>query len=358
MASEIKGTPASAIAIYPQAGTGPGGPLAQIKYHTRVFVRSTGGGWSQVRLLSGDNTGLEGWVPAGAITTSGPQTVADDVEMSQIFEVVRTATFTPPGGSPTPIPYRYPKDGCFARAQVMATLLKQAGYTVDKQWAICAGGLTAKTPHGGDQPGYGEPLQVGWWYHVAPIVYGQMDAPVPFVLDPSTADKPVPIGDWVANIAVHPVGPEMSYDGLRTTLAAAKAYPATVTWLVRSSDTVYSPPDPADVTRTVVATPQSPEQELAKTAALVPAHDTVAALDGFFRHCLRAMDNTTRDSPAPYPAYAADRGVVQGSIQHLNKQLRTYILTSFPKFLQDWQYTFGGTGIETDTKQLIGLLSA
>jgi hypothetical protein len=360
MAFEVHGTESAGVALYPQPGTGPGNAIAQLRFHTRVFVRSQQPGWAKVRLLGGEHAGAEGWVQAGTVTPMSVGTVADDEEMEQLFDTMRTAEFVPPGGQATPIPYRYPKDGCFARAAVMAALLSKAGYTVNKEFAISAGGLQMRTAHGGDQLDYGLPLQVNWWYHVAPIVYAEMGGPkpVPFVLDPSTADNPLSVGDWAANFAQQPVDEEMDYDALRKLLASTKAYPVGRTLLVRSGPVVYSPPLATDPTQLVSAPPQHPEQVLAQTAANVPAHDVVAGLDAFFRTCLDAMHAGGRDSRQPYSAYLTDLNRVRGSVQALPKQPRTYIVSSFPNFLQDWRNTFDSTGIKTDIGQLLGLLTA
>lgn len=360
MAFEVHGTESAKVALYPQAGTGPSAALAQIGFRTRVLVRSQQPGWTKVRLLGGDYVGTEGWVQAGTVISTGPGNVVDDQEMDQLFEAMRTAEFVPPGGQATPIPYRYPKDGCFARAAVMAALLKNAGYTVNKEFAISGGGLRMRTAHGGDQPDYGMALQVDWLYHVAPIVYAELGEPkpVPFVLDPSTTDKPLSVDGWAANFAQQPVANEMDYDALRKLLTSTKAYPPDRTLLVRSGEAVYSPPNPADPSQFVAAPPQHPEQVLAQTAFLVPAHDVVAELDAFFRACFAAINTQNRSSSQPYPAYPTDLGRVRNSVQTLSKQLRIYIVGSFPMFLKDWRHTFDSTGIKKDIDQLIDLLTA
>jgi hypothetical protein len=364
MANEIRGTQQASVAIYPQAGTGPLGPVAQVTSVTRVLPGAVSGAWTTVWLLNGSAAGQSGWAPTASISpTGGLANVADDTEMRQLFLALRLLNFTPPGGSPTQVPYRYPKDGCFARAEVMAKFLKTTGYTADKEWVICKGGLRATTAHGGDQPDFGRTLQVDWWYHVAPILYADYaksaGKPSAMVLDPSTADGPLSPAQWAASVSPQPVGPEMKYADMRDMLRGVPQYPVLVTWLVRSGAPVYALPVPSNVDATVTAVPDSAEKFLAMTAALVPAHDVVAGLDALFRRCLAALTDQNRDQPPPpYPGYPNDITVAAASIKSLTPQLRSYIVQSFPVFRADWYYTFSGTGLGADITHLLGLLTS
>lgn len=355
------------VAIYPQPGVGPAPAFAQIAEHARVFLGLAQPGWQQVGVLTGAHALALGWVQANRVTKLPLGTVADGEEMEGLFTVLRTATFTTQNGRQMPIPYRYPKDGCFARAEVMANLLAGAGYTVDKEFAIAGGGrLRVRTAHGGDVADYGAPLQVDWWYHVAPVVYAQVSKlpakPEAIVLDPSVADGALTPAEWAARMATNTVEPEMTYDALRQRLNTSHVYPNDRTWLVRSSSRVYYPPDAQNPANTAFAQPEDPALALENKALLVPAHDVVAVLDQFFRTCLAVFQGdatgAARDAPVPYPAYPGDLAGVRGGVQTLDKRLRTYIENSFPTFLTDWRLTFLNSGIDPDVAQLYALLGA
>jgi hypothetical protein len=92
---------------------------------------------------------------------------------------------------------------------------------------------------------------------------------------------------------------------------------------------------------------------LTVAASLVPAHDVVAALDAFFRHCHQTQLAGARDAASPYPAYGQDRQQVLLLLGALQPRERSYIATAFPRFLGDWRNTFVGTGIEADADGLI-----
>jgi hypothetical protein len=87
------------------------------------------------------------------------------------------------------IPFKYPEDGCYARAHEMSRLMKEKGIITGK--TFIEGDLRVETPN--SPKGY-----VEWWYHVAPIVVvnhpdGQEQV---YVIDPSIFKKPVPVQEW------------------------------------------------------------------------------------------------------------------------------------------------------------------
>ncbi|MEV8635616.1 protein-glutamine glutaminase family protein [Streptosporangium sp. NPDC051023] len=361
MAYEIHGKPTAPVTV--RSAQDPGATsVATVNAVARVFVFEASPGWRRVRLLEGRDTGKHGWVRETEVVGTVNGVLSTEAELLALFATLREARFTPSSGTPTPIPYRYPADGCFARAEVMANMLAFSGYQVDKVFAIAAGGLRLNTPHGGDQPGFGERLQVGWWYHVAPIVYVPSGGPKPdpVLLDPSVSDGPTSIGDWVGKMTTGPVEPEISYDQLRQRLQASKAYPADRTLVVRAGPIVYSPPLAADPARTIVAKPGSVTQELASRARLVPAHDVVAGLDQLFRRCHEfwSADQRTRDLPVPYPGYPGELNALRALIGALSPEHRLYIRSTFPNFFADWRNTFVGSGTENDLRALEILLAS
>lgn len=93
------------------------------------------------------------------------------------------------------IPFRYPVDGCYARATEMARLAERQGIQFGKIFA--EGSLQAKT----DNPIY---PTVRWGWHVAPVAYvtglsGQKEVKV---FDPSLFNRPVTVAEWKARMLV------------------------------------------------------------------------------------------------------------------------------------------------------------
>lgn len=92
------------------------------------------------------------------------------------------------------IAFKYPRDGCFARAQIMVERLQAKGLKVGKVWTFANPDLlVAKTPNHPDG-------KVTWRYHVAPVIpVRAADGSVhDMVIDPSMFDRPVTVAEWAA----------------------------------------------------------------------------------------------------------------------------------------------------------------
>jgi len=93
------------------------------------------------------------------------------------------------------IAFRYPADGCYARAHLMVKALQAMGFTPGKAWTFASPGdpLYVDTPN--DPRG-----RVSWGYHVAPTLpVKNADGTVTdMVLDPSMFDHPVTVDQWKA----------------------------------------------------------------------------------------------------------------------------------------------------------------
>jgi Glutaminase len=346
---EIPATPTRPVPVRPQPDPGSG-VATQLAGATRVYLHQSAGGWSRVRLLDGPGAGVEGWVDANAVIRGPHGTANSPTELAQLFQVLRGARFTAPNGFSAPIPFHYPVDGCFARAQVMADLLDAAGYTVDKEFVVAKKGLRVDTPYGADQDELGGPLHVNWWYHVAPVVYLRdrpiPEKPSPYVLDPSVSTGPLTVAGWIATMTSDPFT-EMTYEELRVRLQAGNAYSPDQTWAARSGRVVYQPPFAADPRATITATPAQAAADLVGPAVREPAHDVVADLNRLFRACLASWnaDQAKRDDPVPYAGYAGDLAGVLAKINALHPLQRGYIAGSFGTFLKDWTNTVVGSGI-------------
>jgi uncharacterized Zn-binding protein involved in type VI secretion len=95
--------------------------------------------------------------------------------------------------SQSDIAFRFPVDGCYARAHLMIQRMQQMGATPGKAWTFASPGdpLWVSTPNHPDGV-------VSWGYHVAPTVpVQQPDGSVrDMVIDPSMFDRPVPVEEW------------------------------------------------------------------------------------------------------------------------------------------------------------------
>ena len=91
------------------------------------------------------------------------------------------------------IPWNYPNDCCYARAEVMAQELSKSGIDVGKQWNYAPDidhPLRVSTPD--DPKGY-----VEWGYHVAPTVPVFANGKLThMVIDPSITRGPVTAKQW------------------------------------------------------------------------------------------------------------------------------------------------------------------
>ena len=93
------------------------------------------------------------------------------------------------------IPFDYPVDCCYSRAEAMDDQIAADGYSVGKVWNYASGYPQPTLTYYSDKVPGG---QGHWVYHVAPIVpVQQPDGTVQMmVIDPSTESGPVSIEQW------------------------------------------------------------------------------------------------------------------------------------------------------------------
>ncbi|HEX6097585.1 MAG TPA: protein-glutamine glutaminase family protein [Thermoanaerobaculia bacterium] len=88
------------------------------------------------------------------------------------------------------IPFDYPEDGCWARANEMCRVIAAAGVAAAKVWNW--GKLEVRTTNS-------PKCRVRWGWHVAPVVrVAHPSGAVNAVLDPSMFDEPVASEQWIA----------------------------------------------------------------------------------------------------------------------------------------------------------------
>ena len=97
------------------------------------------------------------------------------------------------------IPFRYPDDGCWARATQMCRLMFASGYSPRKVWIRrSAGNILHVNTRNHPQ------CFVEWWYHVAPTLCVRTGSwwwpfsHTRMVMDPSMFTTPVPLATWKA----------------------------------------------------------------------------------------------------------------------------------------------------------------
>lgn len=115
--------------------------------------------------------------------------VLSEQEVQEYFNLMKSQSH---------IPFSYPEDGCYARAQEMSLLLEQYGVVTGK--VFIEGDLRVETNN--SAKGF-----VEWWYHVAPIVLVDTGEKVEqYVLDPSLFDRAVPLEVWTNTQTAHNPG--------------------------------------------------------------------------------------------------------------------------------------------------------
>ncbi len=91
------------------------------------------------------------------------------------------------------IEWNYTRDGCFARAHLMARELEAQGVKVGKIWAR------------GDLSAVLDGQKESWFYHVAPVIYvkDKKGETKEYVIDPALAKKPLTKKEWLAKMNVN-----------------------------------------------------------------------------------------------------------------------------------------------------------
>jgi uncharacterized Zn-binding protein involved in type VI secretion len=134
-------------------------------------------------------------VMIGDVATPFPAAAVSLAEAQLVFDLI---------ASQGDIAFKYPADGCYARAHIMVQRMVTMGLTPGKVWSFSADKvndpLWVATPN--DPSG-----TVSWSYHVAPTLpVGQPDGTVSnMVVDPSMFDHPVPVEKWQNAQHDHPV---------------------------------------------------------------------------------------------------------------------------------------------------------
>jgi len=116
-----------------------------------------------------------------------------------IFDQLAATSCAPLTVPPPCIPFRYPDDGCWARAHEMCRLMINRGRAPRKVWIFQSPGHVLHVNTKNNPSCF-----VEWWYHVAPTLCvrtGKWWWPFTttrMVMDPSMFSTPVPVATWHA----------------------------------------------------------------------------------------------------------------------------------------------------------------
>jgi hypothetical protein len=167
--------------------------------HPRV---EGGQNWVHVRVMLGPAANQEGWIRQEQIE-SRPETEELSPEQArQVFDALSHSSMRTSTGGSAPIPFGYPANGCYSRAQEMSDILTQLGFASEKVFAL-AGKRPLAVRSSNDDPSLtgntAEPDNtVSWTWHVAPMV--RVRDPergvIETVLDPSMGPAPMTLEQW------------------------------------------------------------------------------------------------------------------------------------------------------------------
>jgi hypothetical protein len=158
--------------------------------------------------MSGSELDYALYLLGGAPIRATPEiTEMTPAQVNRVFGELAAMTFWTSNFAASPIPFHFPPDGCYARAQLMADRLTELGFASEKVFAIArtpAGraDLHVPTPYAEDVAAPAQPT-VNWWYHVAPIVRVRDALGVvrETVLDPSLAPAPLELLQWLGRMS-------------------------------------------------------------------------------------------------------------------------------------------------------------
>lgn len=132
-------------------------------------------------------------VDSGPPPTPPPDPPVSEARIQQLFDDLNALSCDPCNPATGCITFKYPDDGCYARAHKMCFILEDdENEDPRKEWLICPSGtcLTVNTPN---HPN----CQVRWWYHVAPTLEVTTSSGTETnVIDPSVSPSPETPTAW------------------------------------------------------------------------------------------------------------------------------------------------------------------
>ncbi|HEX7660743.1 MAG TPA: protein-glutamine glutaminase family protein, partial [Pseudonocardiaceae bacterium] len=116
-----------------------------------------------------------------------------------LFDVLRNSWFEDEERGAVRVPVDYPDEGCYARAHLWSLKLMQLGVEPHKLFVGRDDpSLSVKTPYA-KKATHNKPGKVKWSFHVFPAIKVRTDQGVRwFALDPSVADRTMPVEEYLA----------------------------------------------------------------------------------------------------------------------------------------------------------------
>jgi hypothetical protein len=314
----------------------------------------------RVRILTGALAGEVRWVPRDGLRPDGNRYVGDQGQLDILARAMSLEQFTGTDGILRPVPFQNPAEMCSERAELMALRLEYSGYVVDKFLLIDESVLRPYTIYGNDPPDLSDRASVRWWFHIAPVVYLGDDTQ-PYVFDPSLLDGAGTPQQWVARMTTANVD-AMTYQTMVDRLRVDPRWPATPNdrpWLVIASARVAGPPELDDLDYPPETDEDGIAHFLQQASDSVPVRRAAAVLNVLLSHWRHAVnaDHSKRDVPDPYPDYPNDLAAARDEFRRLMLWTRDRLLTDYPNLLVDVLGTFTGSGVETDIRNLFGLIN-
>ena len=144
----------------------------------------------------GPGAGETAHAPPAPAPSPQAETPVASSRAAQLFDAMAADTCDPCTPSGTCIPFKFPDDGCYARAHEMCRRMRTAGEDPQKVWIYgYPKGSATLHVRTANHPN----CQVTWWYHVAPTLL--VDTPTGQehqVIDPSLCYEPVTVERWKA----------------------------------------------------------------------------------------------------------------------------------------------------------------
>ncbi|HEY2672071.1 MAG TPA: protein-glutamine glutaminase family protein [Rugosimonospora sp.] len=337
-------------------------PVALVNEPVRLYRPRDDGASAllDVVVLTGTFAGLTGRVPRDRVLDDKNGYVKTEQELTTLAAAMEREMFKDTNQIWRPIPFLAASMYCWARASVMATLLKKSGYKAGKLMLINHGGLRADSIFGDDMLDPNGATGFSWKWHIAPVVF-LGDDNGPFVIDPSLLTTAALAGQWTAKMNITNVD-FMLYDPMVAQLMLKKRYPgaAEPPWLVLADDDVIEPPDEQtpQVRNGTAENLEYVVPVLEEARDSLPRRFAIGALNTIRNKWLAAVGTEAdlRASTNPYGEYRDDLANALQLFNQLDGQQRRAVTKKYPILLKAVGSTFHGTGIEADIAALFSIL--
>jgi hypothetical protein len=277
-------------------------------------------------------------------------TLLTDAQAADLFDAIKTQTFTDANGVTRSDDWNYGLDECFLRAADAADTARAKGYVPGKEfiWSTdnaCNANLSFQTPVAPDATAPGQqPKPITWRYHVGERETGTLGTQqVALVFDPATQQQAVPAWQWAAAIDGGRTPEILTVDEVNNLLSANRgSLPCGHTYMWEAPGTqVFPTSDSGDANPNFAKEIQSSDLSTHTTDANIGDLDALAA-------DLRALESSKQVSAANIQAAAA--GATPAA--------RANFATHFPNLTADLAQALGEVESQTVAVDVIaGLVS-